>query len=236
MPYLSWISDENLLSALEEFAAALSRGDEKNAKDSGRNVIDPFATAFSLSFFRMSHEHWIHMEEFRKKDKTLTNALGTFHQQVLGSVDGWENLGQNAFVDLVNDKRKIIAELKNKYNTVKGSDKINIYNTLHSCIYDKVSRFRGYKAYFVTLIPQKPEGILRPFAPSDNQSGTKPATDQSIIEIDGKRFYSLVTGNETALEDLFKVILDILTSRHFHLLLDDNSKAAVIRLFHDAFN
>lgn len=236
MPYLSWISDENLLSSLKEFAAALSRGDEKNAKDSGRNVIDPFATAFSLSFFRMSHEHWIHMEEFRKKDKTLTNALGTFHQQVLGSVDGWENLGQNAFVDLVNDKRKIIAELKNKYNTVKGSDKINIYNTLHSCIYDKVSRFRGYKAYFVTLIPQKPEGILRPFAPSDNQSGTKPATDQSIIEIDGKRFYSLVTGNETALEDLFKVILDILTSRHFHLLLDDNSKAAVIRLFHDAFN
>ncbi len=236
MPYLSWISDEKLLLALKDFAAALSRGDVKNAKDSGRNVIDPFATVFTLSFFGMSHRHWVQMEEFRKKDKTLTNALGAFHQQILGSVEGWENLGQKAVVDLVNDNRKIIAELKNKYNTVKGSDKINIYNALHSCVYDKVSRFRGYKAYYVTIIPQKPEGIERPFVPSDNQSGTKPAEDPSIMEIDGKRFYALVTGSETALEDLFNVIPNILTSHHFHLLLDDQSKAVVVQLFHDAFN
>ena len=54
MAYLSWISDEKLLAALNEFAAALSRGDEKNAKDSGRNVIDPFATIFTLSFFKIT--------------------------------------------------------------------------------------------------------------------------------------------------------------------------------------
>lgn len=236
MAYLSWISDEKLLAALKEFAAALSLGDEKNAKDSGRNVIDPFATIFTLSFFKMNHEHWIQMEEFRKKDKTLTNALGTFHQQVLGSVDGWQDLGTKAVVDLVNDDRKIIAEVKNKYNTVKGSDKINIYNALHSCIYDKVSRFRGYQAYYVTIIPQKPEGILRPFVPSDNKSGTKPADDPSIMEIDGKRFYALVTGCETALEDLFKVLPTILASTHFHLLLDDKSKAMVVKLFHTAYH
>ncbi len=236
MAYLSWISDEKLLNALKEFASALSRGDEKNAKNSGRNVIDPFATVFTLSFFKMSHEHWVHMEEFRKKDKTLTNALGAFHQQILGSVEGWENLGQNAVVDLVNQNRQIIAELKNKYNTVKGSDKINIYNALHSCIHDKVSRFRGYKAYYVTIIPQKPEGILRPFAPSDNQTGTKPVADPAIMEIDGKRFYALVTGCETALEDLFKVIPAILASSDFNLSLDGKSKAAVEKIFRDAFN
>ena len=235
MAYLSWISDEKLLAALEEFAAALSRGDEKNAKDIGRNVIDPFATIFTLSFFRMNHEHWLRMEEFRKKDKTLTNALGTFHQQVLGSVTGWKNLGTKEVVDLVNDDRKIIAELKNKYNTVKGSDKINIYNALHSCIYDKVSRYRGYQAYYVTVIPQKPEGILRPFVPSDNKSGTKPAVDSSIMEIDGKRFYALVTGSETALEDLFKILPTILASTNFHLILDDNTKKMVVKLFDSAF-
>ena len=50
------------------------------------------------------------------------------------------------------------------------------------------------------------------FVPSDNQSGTKPAEDPYIMEIDGKRFYALVTGSETALEDLFNVIPNILTS------------------------
>ena len=235
MAYLTWITDEKLLAALKDFAAALSRGDAKNAKNSGRNVTDPFAALFTLSFFNMDHVHWLRMEEFRKKDKTLTNALGTFHQQILGSVDGWQNLGTTAVVDLVNDDRKIIAELKNKYNTVKGSDKINIYNDLHSCIYDKVSKYRGYQAYYVTIIPEKPEGVLRPFVPSDNKSGTKPAEDELIMEIDGKRFYSLVTGSETALEDLFRVIPQILTSSHFHLILDDKSKAVVVELFHTAF-
>lgn len=235
MAYLSWITDEKLIAALQEFATALYRGDKKNAKDSGRNVIDPFATIFTLSFFNMKHEHWLRMEEFRKRDKTLTNALGIFHQQILGSVDGWQDLGTKAVVDLVNDNRKIIAELKNKYNTVKGSDKINIYNALRSCIYDKVSRFRGYQAYYVTIIPQKSDGILRPFVPSDNKSGKKPAEDTSIMEIDGKRFYALVTGSETALEDLFNVLPTILTSEQFNLRLDDQSKEMVVKLFKDAF-
>jgi len=236
MAYLSWISDEKLLEALKMFAESLARGDAKNVKNGERNVIDPFATMFTLAFFGMNHRHWLLMEEFRKKDKTLTNALGTFHQKILGSVEGWQDLGTRAVVDLVNDEKKIIAELKNKYNTVKGSDKINIYNALHSCIYDKVSKFRGYQAYYVTIIPQKPEGVLRPFVPSDNQSGTKPAEDKSIMEIDGKRFYALVTGCETALEDLLKVTIRILTSEHFHLILDPNSKEKVLQLFHNAFN
>lgn len=236
MSYLSWITDENLLKALNDFAEALARGDDKDAKDSGRNVTDPFATIFTITFFNMSHTHWLHMEKFRKKEKTLTNALGKFHQQVLGSVKGWQDLGQKAVVDLVNDERKIIAEVKNKYNTLKGSDKINTYNALHSCIYDKVSKFRGYQAYYVTVIPEHPQGILRPFTPSDNKSGTKPPEDPSIMEIDGKRFYALVTGSETALEDLFNVISEIVTSQHFHLLLDDESKALAVKIFRNAFN
>ncbi len=236
MPYLSWISDEKLLAALQVFADALTRGDEKNAKDSGRNVTDPFAALFTLSFFNLDHEHWLHMEEFRKKDKTLTNALGNFHQQVLGSVDGWQDMGTKAVVDLVNDDRRIIAELKNKYNTVKGSDKINIFNDLHSCIYGKVSRFRGYQAYYVTIIPQRPDGILRPFVPSDNKSGTKPPEDPAIMEIDGKRFYALVTGSETALEDLFNIIPKILVSKKLSHGIDEKSLLMTLQLFHSAFH
>ena len=235
MPFLSWISDEKLLNALKTFADAIARGDSKNAKNSGRNVIDPFATIFTLCFFNIGHTHWLRMEEFRKKDKTLTNALGTFHQQVLGSVEGWQDLGQKAVVDLVNNDRKIIAEVKNKYNTVKGSEKIGIYNDLHSCIYDKVSKYRGYQAYYVTIIPRNSKGILRPFAPSDHKSGTPPVKDNAIMEIDGKRFYALVTGNDTALEDLFKVIPEILASDNFNLMLDEESKALVLKLFHTAF-
>lgn len=235
MAFLSWISDENLLQAFLTLADSIKRGKDKAKNDKGRNVIDPFSTIFTLSFFGMTHIHWLEMEEFRQTEKSLTNAIGNFHQQILGSVDGWKNLGTKAMVDIVNDERKIIAEIKNKFNTVKGADQINIYNSLHNCIYDKVSRFKGYKAYYVTIIPQKPEGVCRPFVPSDNRSGKKPPADENIMEIDGKRFYALATGSETAMEDLFSVIPQILATPHFHLRLDNQSKVFVNKLFKGTF-
>ncbi|NMA43249.1 MAG: Eco47II family restriction endonuclease [Oligosphaeraceae bacterium] len=236
MSFLSWISDEKLLDAFVTLADSIKRGKDKAENDRGRNIIDPFSAIFTLSFFEMNHLHWLEMEVFRQAEKSLTNAIGNFHQQILGSVDGWQNLGTKANVDIVNAEREIIAEIKNKFNTVKGADRINIYNSLHDCIYGKVSRYKGYKAYYVTIIPQKPEGICRPFAPSDSKSGKKPPEDENIMEIDGKRFYSLVTGAETAMEDLFKVIPQILATDHFHLRLDDESKVYVNKLFRWAFS
>jgi hypothetical protein len=236
MAFLTWISDEKLLEAFATLADSIKRGADKAEKDRARNIIDPFSAVFTLSFLKMNHLHWLEMEVFRQKEKSLTNAIGNFHQQILGSVNGWENLGTKANVDIVNDERKIIAEIKNKYNTVKGSERINIYKSLYDCIYGKVSKYNGYKAYFVTIIPRRPEGICRPFVPSDSKSGKKPLEDENIIEIDGKRFYSLVTGSETAMEDLFKVIPQILATDHFHLTLDNESKVYVNKLFGGAFN
>ena len=38
----------------------------------------------------------------------------------LGSVPGWSKLEVGGIVDLVKDDKTIIAEIKNKYNTVSG--------------------------------------------------------------------------------------------------------------------
>jgi hypothetical protein len=236
MAFLSWISDQDLLEAYQLLYDAIERGIKRTEENLGRNIIDPFSTVFTLMFFKFDAQKWQDMEVFRQNEKTLSNAIGAFHQHILGCVDGWQNLGTESVVDIVNDERKIIAEIKNKYSTVKGSEKINIYKSLKDSIYDKRSKYQGYQAYYVTMIPRKPEGICKPFTPSDNKNGKKPPEDNAIMEIDGKRFYTLVTGSETALEDLFNAIPKIVAANHCHLKIDGASITFVKKLFDDAYN
>ncbi len=46
------------------------------------------------------------------------SAIGRFHQGVLGGVHGFKN--HDAGYDIENKQRKIIAEIKNKYNTMNA--------------------------------------------------------------------------------------------------------------------
>ncbi len=51
----------------------------------------------------------------------------------------------------------------------------------------------------------------KPFTPSDKEKGEKCPSNELIREIDGASFYSLATGSDTALEDLFDVLPDVIS-------------------------
>jgi hypothetical protein len=99
-----------------------------------RNVIDPFSALFDALRQDISVEQWLTQETMRQSQKTLQNAIGDFHQKILGSVVGWDDLGTGHIFDLKNDSEKIIAEIKNKHNTTKGNHKVAIYDDLKKTI------------------------------------------------------------------------------------------------------
>lgn len=237
MPHLAWITDKDLIAAIACLRESFERGRAQAERDINKNVIDPFYALFGMVWLGMEHDHWMEMEKARQIGKSLNNAIGLFHQQVLGSIPGWHNLGTGGIVDLANDDRKIIAELKNKYNTVKGSDRIGIYEELSDAVHGKNSIYKDYTAYYVTVIPQSSEGVLRPFTPSNNAKGKRAAADEQIIEIDGRRFYALATGHDDALDELFDAVSEILFSDHSHLTESqrDGDIRQVKQLFNKAF-
>jgi hypothetical protein len=59
------------------------------------------------------------LERRRQAQKTLQNALGRFHQQVLSKVDGWK-IPENNFIDLVAGDRAIVAEVKTSTTRLKN--------------------------------------------------------------------------------------------------------------------
>ena len=81
------------------------------------NAIDPFSMQFGMSL--SSPDTWFETEVRRQLNKTFEQRIGEFHQILLGSIDGWNDLGigDDSKVDLCNDDATIFIELKNKFNT-----------------------------------------------------------------------------------------------------------------------
>lgn len=207
MDFLEFVSDDVFLS---EVRLLLNKARNKRSsaeKSFNKNVIDPFGALFESSGFH-NHQEWRNSEMARQCQKTIQNHVGTFHQRLLGHVDGWVDMGTGGIIDLHNPQRKIIAEIKNKYSTVTGGDLASKYYSLDALVSPKHSNFKGYCSYFVNIIPKHPARIDSTFTPSDKDKGSRCPENENIRIIDGASFYTLVTGREHALRELHTALPD----------------------------
>ncbi len=208
MSQLSFISDEALAKAVKHLLDIALEARIKADKKFERNVIDPFAVLFEMSGFRVDEPTWLTSEKNRQAQKTLQNHVGTFHQAILGVMEGWQDLGTGSVVDVVSTERKIIAEVKNKHNTVKGSDKVKVYDHMETLVMTKGHQYKDFTAYYVEIIPKTGLRYDKVFTPPDSAKGQPRRANPLIRQIDGYSFYALATGVPNALEQLFSVLPD----------------------------
>jgi hypothetical protein len=187
-----------------------------------------------MAGFGLDHAGWVRVELMRQAQKTLLNHIGGFHQNILGAVKGWENMKTGAVVDVVSEKHKVIAEVKNKHNTLSGGKRSDQYGNLEKLVMQKASRYHGFTAYFVTIIPKSPERFDRPFTPSEKETGARVQENPLIREIDGSSFYELVTGRKDALAELFKALPGIISGINGKAS-DPADRAALAAYFQNAF-
>ena len=216
MPYLSFISDQDLEHEVSLILSTASIALKKSDSKFGKNVIDPFSVMFEMAGFNIKEvSTWESREKTRQSQKTLSNAFGTFHQNVLGHIKGWKNLGVGHSADLESADRKIIAEVKNKYNTVTGGNLSAVYDHLEGLVMPNVSKYKGYTAYYVETIPRpkksKSQKYDVAFTPSIKTSKTTKTANNLIRKIDGQSFYELVTEVPGALEQLYNVLPTVIS-------------------------
>jgi hypothetical protein len=163
----------------------------------------------------------------------MQNAIGDFHQEVLGAVPGWKNLGIGGGLDIINEEMKIIAEVKNKFNTTKGNHKVEIYDAIRSKL--KMPEYTDYLGYFVEVIAQNKKKYDKPFTPPDNKTKKRRPVKQKIRVIDGVSFYQLATGRSNALQELFEVLPRVLADKHRYRM-SESEAAEYFQLFTMAFS
>ncbi|MGJ8633936.1 MAG: Eco47II family restriction endonuclease [Luteolibacter sp.] len=191
---------------IEDLLTIAIEAKKKSEEDFGRNIIDPFAAMFQIAGFSMDHKTWKIAEATRQAQKSLQNGIGNFHQNILGSAKGWENLGTGEVVDLRCSSRKIIAEVKNKHSTVSGGKLADVYRSLDNLVSPKASKYKDYTVYFVNIIPREPERSDIEFVPSDKDRGEKSPANPLIRVIDGVSFYDLAFETKGALKALHHAI------------------------------
>lgn len=208
--YLDFIEDEKLISALQGIVTTIE--ETKANVDILKNSLDAFGALFECVASGADLKTWMASEKVRQAQKTLQNSIGTFHQELIGGIDGCNNLGTGGGIDVENISVGWVAEVKNKFNTVKGSDRVGIYDLLklHIARYGK-THGKIFNGYYVEVIPKKGQIYNDPFQPTDSKKGGKKRPhDKHIRIISGPAFYDLASGTKGALKKIYKILPDVL--------------------------
>jgi Eco47II restriction endonuclease len=205
MAFLSYLSDEQFLPIIQTMIDKIKKKQDALDESLSSNTLDPFNALFQSAVLGLRLEYWTQLERARQLQKTFEHQMGFLHQSVLGALPNWTNLETGNVTDLVNENAKICAEVKNKFNTVKASDEAGIYDKLLGLI-GTSGVYRGFTAYYVSVVPKRPKPSDDTFTPSDNASGVRKPANVKIRRIDGYSFYALATGKPHALRELFEAI------------------------------
>ena len=89
--YVSFISDEHLLYCIANLHKAYLKAQNNVTKKSFySNKVDTIKLTFDAKFNNIDEESLIQSEILRQIDKSINNSIGTFHEQILGGIEGYE--------------------------------------------------------------------------------------------------------------------------------------------------
>lgn len=201
-----------------------------------KNKVDPFSALIDSMLQEIQLSDWIKQEKVRQSQKTLQNCIGNFHQSIIASFDGWEDLGTGKILDVQNKQRKIVAEIKNKFNTTKGNHKIQVYRDIKAKL--DQAEYKDFIGYYVEIIPSG-RGVRtiydKPFVPSDNTKGERAVARDDIRLVDGRSFYKIVTGEEDALAQLYQNLPEMIRNALGNDKITPEKETLFLQLFERAF-
>lgn len=188
---LPWIDDDNLTGAIDQLISSAGDTVREASVRQQKNVIDPFfSLLIAASHDVQAPEHLKSMRNAEASVRGMGNFLGKFHETILGSAHGWTH--HDAGYDIESQTKKIIAEVKNKYNTLNGPNRRQVLQELETNIRSKGPE---WTAYLVEIIPSSPRRYTK-----------FPTTRDNVVATDGASFYHIATGQLNALHDLFDVV------------------------------
>lgn len=119
---LSFISEENFEKHVRETIALYHQS--LRAMDLNRfneNIVDPIKLLFDKFLYRKTFDEIVSLEIQRQRDKTNTNAIGYFHQNLFKFLKNCEVPKQGWDIIFTHSHHKICVEMKNKHNTMNSS-------------------------------------------------------------------------------------------------------------------
>ncbi len=195
---LGFISDEDLFSHVKETVEKYRFNID--LQKFNKNLIDPIKLTFDSKIYGKSLEETIELEIIRQMDKSNTNHIGYFHQNIFKYIDGEWIVPRQGF-DLINEKEKIYVEMKNKHNTMNSSSAQKTYIAMQN----KILKSADIQCMLVEVIAKKSQNV-----PWKITLNAERYLHDNIRRVSIDKFYEIVTGNTTAFRNLCEVLPQVL--------------------------
>lgn len=191
---LEFISDKDIYDHVRRTIESYRRN--INLKEFNSNIVDPIKLTFDAKVYGKTMEQIIEDECFRQIDKSNSNTIGYFHQNIFKYAgNGWI-VPQQGF-DVENPEHHIFAEMKNKHNTMNSASSQKTYMKMQAKLLDDDEA----TCYLVEVISKKSQNeVWKISLDSIHRSHKK------IRRISIDKFYELVFGDKEA---FFKLCLKL---------------------------
>ncbi|MBS9766149.1 MAG: Eco47II family restriction endonuclease [Flavobacteriaceae bacterium] len=193
--HLDFISDRDLYNHTLETVEKYSF--EMDLKKFNQNLIDPIKLTFDSIVYNQNLKTTIENEVLRQLDKTNSNLIGYFHQNIFKYFsDDW-TVPKEGY-DIENQKSKIFVEIRNKYNAMGLLSSAKTYMRFQNTLIDEPKS----KCFLVEIIAKHSQNI--PWVVTLDK--IKQPTRENIRRVSIDKFYEIVTGDTFAFKKLCEVL------------------------------
>ena len=195
--YVNFVSDEHFLTCIGNLHNAyLKAKNNITKKNFYSNKVDTIKLTFDSKFNDIDEEKLIQSEILRQIDKSINNSIGTFHEQILGGIKGFE-VGNLSGYDIKATDNTLFADIKNKHNTMNSSAAEALFQKLKRYADD----YKQAKCYWVQILAK---GSFCEFWSGDING--KEYSHSRVYKISGDQFYALLSGQTDAMFQLYKAL------------------------------
>ncbi|MCO5276478.1 MAG: Eco47II family restriction endonuclease [Saprospiraceae bacterium] len=160
------------------------------------NKVDTIKLTFDAKFNGINEDDLIQSEILRQIDKSINNSIGTFHEQILGGIKGFE-VGNLSGFDIKASDYTLFADIKNKHNTMNSSSAEALFQKLARYADD----YKKAKCYWVQILAKGSFNELW-----KGEINGKEYSHSRVYKISGDQFYALLSGQKDALFQLYKAL------------------------------
>lgn len=188
------------------------------------NIIDPIKLTFDSKVYRKTIEEVIENELVRQRDKTNTNAIGYFHQNLFKYIDNCEvpNVGFDVIYTRPNGSR-VYVEMKNKHNTMNSSAAQKTFLKMTTQILND----DNCDCYLVEIIAKRSQNIVWKVSLDYER-----VSNDHIKRVSIDKFYEEVTGDKDAFYKICKqlpIIIDEIISENNEFAVEDDTVISELR-------
>lgn len=186
-----------LLKCIENlFQAYLKAKHNVSKQNFYSNKVDTLKLTFDSMFNGIDESKLLEAEISRQLDKTINNSIGTFHEQILGGINGFE-VGKLSRFDVKAIDNSMFADIKNKHNTMNSSSSESLFQKLSKY----ADQYKKANCYWVQILANS----------SFNEHWTsiingKEYSHSRVFKISGDQFYARLSGEPDAFFQLYKIL------------------------------